>query len=412
MNRSLSVVNRLLLLLLIPTALSALFFSFLPPKRGENPLPTPPERTPPLQPLPALTTGPLFALHYEAPKVRLPDLSRELAYYGINGRPDADPDSPLVHLSLQADKEEIFSIPLNQPTYLLYCKGEEGNYRIAEKGERTSLWITPKSLPDDPSHLRIEVGMCNHEGELVQEPEEYREVTLRESSYGRNPKQIWKLGSFRADNSLLARMRARWIGADQLLELLGEQEGSVHRIEFGEGDSLYGCLVKLGGILYWNGERWCEVDERVDSRAFPILHLKKSEEKVAHIDVWNCDGRGHLAMTLMRYKECWQPERLIGAMKLVGARSWSRFILDSSGERIEVSPNDWLIQLDGSWQKIESVEEIEAVVSGELTGELLIIDKIERREGRTVLQANLFSPLHGELSTLTLPLVQGFSNGE
>jgi hypothetical protein len=349
--------------------------------------------------------GPLFALQYVPPVVQLPNLANEFVFYGMDKRPDALPDERSVHLAIRGELE-VSTFPINQPIYLQLQKSEsEGNYLFLPKGSESPLWVVPQ-LSEEEGRLALQVRMRCHDGEIVDHPQQHATIVLNETPYGRIPQQSWTVGPHRADNSLLARLRCSWVGEDRLLEELGESNEVVHRLDFGDLEEAYSCFISPQTTLYWDKERWHQAPADFDTRPYPILKVSEIEDRLLHLEVWNVQGKGHLNLSLLRSRESWQLDSMISSLRVLGARSWSRLILEAGQQRLEVSPNDWLFYEESRWHKLSTPEEIDAVVARRKAGELMIIDKVERKEGRTLLIARIYNKTRSEVKQLELQLTQ------
>lgn len=352
--------------------------------------------------------SPLFALRYSAPTVQLPNLSNEFLYYGMDRRPDAPEQGPTVHIALRGSFD-ISSFPLGSPIYLQLEKSDsEGNYTFAPKEIETPLWITPE-MSDQPGEIVLKVEMRSCEGETVNHPSDHARIVLPETPYGRIPQQQWSLGPHRADNSLLARLRCCWGGEDRLIQELGGSAEPVHRLDFGDGEETYSCFISPGTILYWDKERWQEAPKGFDTRSYPILAVQEIEDRLIHLEVWNVLGKGHLNLSLLRSRESWHGDQIASTLRVMGARSWSRLILEAGQQRLEVSPDDWLIFENNEWHKLATPEEIDLVVSRERTGDLLVIDGVKRTDGRTLLTGRLYSKSRSDVKPIELQLTQSQS---
>lgn len=352
--------------------------------------------------------GPLFSLYYAPPVVQLPNLANEFMYYGMDKRPDAPAEGRSVHLAIRGELE-VSTFPIDVPIYLQLQKSEsEGNYLFSPKRSETPLWIIPQKSEEE-GRLTLLVRMRCHDGEIVDHPSQHATVVLNETPYGRIPQQSWTLGPHRADNSLLARLRCCWGGEDRLLEELGESKESIHRLDFGDGEECYSCFVTAGTTLYWDKERWHEAPEGFSTQPYPILTIQEIEDRLLHLEVWNVQGKGHLTLSLLRSRDTWQPDQVASSLRILGARSWSRLILEAGQQRLEVSPNDWLFFEESRWHKLSTPDEIDAVVARRKAGELMIIDKVERKEGRTLLIARLYNKSRSDVKQLELQLTQSQS---
>ena len=325
-----------------------------------------------------------------SPKAQLPDLRKELVFLGINQRPDAvDPE---LFLAL---RDQVVCLKEGEPLYLDFDR-ESGEYRI---GGPSNLWIVA-DLSDGP---RFFAKMRSSKGEVIEEPAEHGEFVLKQASYGQQTKTGWQLGPYRVDNSLLARQKARWFGEDLFLQRHGgdayaRSEGR-QKIDFGEGAGRYSCFLALGESLIWKEGKWVKSDQ---TSGYPLLHLRKLDPKLMLFDLWDAEGRGKISLSLMRAKEGWQGSEL--PLRFVAAKSWTQLILESGEERLEVAPGDWLIAKGEKLRKLESVEEVDGYVSGQLGGELLVIDALKRERGKQLLLAHRFSPARTAVEELKIGL--------
>ena len=64
-----------------------------------------------------------FVLHTNSTYTAVPDLRSQILYYGSLLRPDSEEKSPLLHLTLRGDSEQIF-VRANTPLYLRYDQGK------------------------------------------------------------------------------------------------------------------------------------------------------------------------------------------------------------------------------------------------------------------------------------------------
>lgn len=350
----------------------------------------------------AIASGPLFALHYQAPQAQLPDLRQELVLYGLDERPDADPHHPIVHLGL-GSSAEVHGFPAGQVRYLIFDRSQ-AVYRPSPDNKPSNLWITLTAFP----HAMIaEVGMMDRHGRLIYSPKEHARFEVAQSSH-RPASEPWQLGAQRVDNSLLARLHTRWYGEDQFLTDHGGSEFSSvrgkQRLDFGQGDDVYSCFVEQGECLVWKGDRWINLRPGESSRGLPLLHLKNLKEKLMLFELWDEMGRTRVTLSLMRSRDVWLPRHMKDTVRFVGARTWSEFVLNVGGERLVVSPQDWLLLDEGGWHLLRKVEEIDAYVSGRLQGELLVLDGLEREGGTQTLKGHLYNTSRTSLESMDIAL--------
>ena len=373
-----------------------------------------------------------LALKWVEPKMCLPDLRNEVVFSGKNDRPDIDPSKVLFHLSLKGTGETR-SVTAKERLYLVY----EGDYSRLSPQELTSakpspLWSDPghsfskgnySFSPDNkPTPLWIELvrgesegvefctGMMDEQGLLVTSPAELRYFTLRPQEMQRNPSVGWELGGYRVDATLLVRQRARWIGPDLFLEKHGGEDfvNSIgrERIDFLDGASPYSCFVRRGDFLVWKESKWIVASESMETEKFPLLVVKKVDEKVMGFELWDNAGKGKLMLSLIRARGQEKMPDLANDFKFVGAKTWAQFIVESNSQRLLLKPRDWLVFTEEGWQKIESTQQVDDYVEHRLTGPLFILEKMVKKNGHQVLVGHLFNSTRTEMQEIELPAMQ------
>jgi hypothetical protein len=350
-------------------------------------------------------TGPL-ALQWIQPTVELPDLREEIIYYGKNGRPDIQLGRTLFHISLKSTSASK-SAAEGEKTYLVYQKGV---YSFSPHNRPTSLWLEMTPLSSDASnseYLNIIVTMKSEDGKVITTPDSSHLFTVKATEV-KNPLSAgWELpGGTRVDGSLLARQRARYIGPDLFLEKHGGEEFSYvmgrDRIDFMDNDTTYSCFVKEGDFLIWKDKRWEMPKPDEDTTSYPLLVIKKMDDKLIFLELWEADGKGKLQLNLVKIKMHEPLPEVAGEFKFVGAKTWSQFIVECRGKRMTLRQDDWLVLDKDGWKKMETPEQIDAYVAGTLQGPLFVLEKMIKKEGRSVLMGHLFNFSRTEMKEIEL----------
>ncbi len=317
--------------------------------------------------------------------MQLPDLRKLLTYYGPNGRPDANLDSNAVHFGL-ANNQEQGSVSQNEKLYLLFDRTQHPpRYVFSPANSPTTLWI--ESEPEDKS-ANISVYMVNEEGEIVQEPAGRSRFTLAQKEFTRfNRGKPWNIGLNRVDGTLLARQKAKWYGSDKFFERHGGEEysdeGKKQRIDFSEKEDTYSVFLEEGDVLVWDETRWVEANPGSDTFGKPLMQLKKVAERLLTFELWNPDGSNKVALNLLKNSERWLPEKLKQNFKFISARTRSQYVFEVDKERMTLVPKDWLVKTENGWDKLETVDEIDAYVQRKLQGPLFVFEGVEKQgDGR------------------------------
>lgn len=351
---------------------------------------------------------PLLGLRFSPLSMQLPDLKKYLIYHGKNGRPDANTNVPLVHFAFTGNKIPT-SIKPGEKLYLSYDKKQiPPQFIFSHENQETPLWI---ETTISGSEAHVKVSMQNENGDIIREPIGNAQFTLPEKEYVRYGSAPWEIGKWRVDGSLLARQKARWYGPDRFLERHGGDEYSdlqgKQRLDFGEGEDVYSVFVGIGDSLAWNEDHWEAVRPGPDSLGHPLLVIKKVDERLINLELWDVEGKAKIALNLLKSNETWTPQNIQQNFKFVGARTRSQFVFEINKERMLLSPHDWLVMTEGGWRKITTPQEIDDYVNRKTTGTLFVFDGISRKDDRQVLLGTIFNPSRTEMQIIELPVQQG-----
>lgn len=350
--------------------------------------------------------SPVFSLKFAPLSVQLPDLRRHLIYYGKNGRPDAKDGKPVLYFAFGANKAPSAVIP-GEHLYLLYDRSQK-QYIFSPDNTETALWI--EAAPQG-NQVLVKVGMKGDNGQIINEPVAYREFSLPEKEYVRSGSSVWELGKWRVDGTLLARQKAKWFGIDRFLEKHGGEEYKdfehKQRIDFSEGEETYSVYVGLDDCMIWKDNRWQVFKPGSDSLGYPMLCVKKVDDRIMNLELWDVEGKGKIVLNLLKTNEAWLPQNLQQSFKFVGARTRSQFVFEINKERMLLRPHDWLVLTDGGWKKLVTPEEIDDYVNRKIVGPLFVFDGIERKDERQVIMGTMFNSARTEMISVELPLQQG-----
>lgn len=346
---------------------------------------------------------PVLSLQFQAPKLRIPDLKNTLIYHGKNGRPDSGGGKSLLHFSLLGGKETR-SIAIGERLYLMFNRGGGAKYAFSPRNEETPLWV--EVLPMN-QEAEITVTMLDEKGECLKEPDHCRRFNLPEKEIARTMAQNWEIGKWRVDATLLARQRARWYGPDRFLEEHGGEEFQEamgrQRIDFGEGEEHYSIFVKLNDCLVYDQDKWRVVNGE-NTLDKPLLVVKRIDERLMQLDLWDVQGRGRVALNLLKTSENFVEQNYEQVFKFIGARTRSQFVFEIDNQRMLLRPKDWLLLTDSGWKKLATIEEIDNYVNRKLTGTLFVFDEIAKKEERQTLKGTIYNENRTASQTIELAM--------
>ena len=351
---------------------------------------------------------PALNLAFSPLSVQLPDLRRYIVYYGKNGRPDAKTERPALFFSFTGNKLPTSVFP-GEKLYLLYDRSQSPNqYIFSPLNAPTPLWIETEV---QGNQAIVHVFMTVEGGRVIRDPKAYADFALLEKEYVR-PGGSWELGKWRVDGTMLARQKARWYGTDKFLERHGGDEYkermNKQRIDFGEGDEIYSVYVGQGDCLVWEDNKWHAVKVGEGTLQFTLMCIKKVDDRVMNLELWDVDGKGKITLNLVKANEPWVPQNLEQNFKFVGARTRSQFVFEINNERILLSPHDWLVFTDGTWKKLATPKEIDDYVERRIVGPLFVFDRVERKEDKQVIVGTLFNSARTETAPVEIAMQQAY----
>lgn len=334
----------------------------------------------------------VLSLHFKPPSLRLPDLKNVLVYYGKNGRPDAQNNHELLHFSFNGGKD-CRPAPPGEKIFLIYNKKAEGcKYAFSPNNEPTSLWMQASALHQE---AQVTVHLLDEGGNEIAEPEHARFFNLPEKEFARNMATSWEIGKWRVDATILARQRARWVGHDRFLEEHGgdEYKDAVgrQRIDFGEGEETYSLFVKLGDCLVSHNDKWQVVKPGDESINQPLLVIKRIDERLMNLELWDVQGKGKISLNLLKSSENFAQQNFDQLFKFIGARTRSQFVFEIDKERMLLKQKDWLLLTEAGWKKLATIPEIDDYVNRKLVGTLFVFDEIVRKEERQVIKGTVYN---------------------
>lgn len=347
----------------------------------------------------------IFRLKYSPMTMQLPDLRKHLIFYGKNDRPDAKNAQPFLHFAFVGNKT-ITPVSPEEKMYVMYDRTvTPAQYIFSPGNSETSLWIQATSH-DREAHVKV--SMKNDEGQVIQEPWSHAQFTVPQKEFVRTNTAPWEIGKWRIDGSLLARQKARWYGIDRFLENHGGKEYAKEigkqRIDFGEGDSVYTVFIGPEDGLIWENDKWKTVKPGNDSLGFPLLVIKKIDDRLMQLELWDVDGQAKMTLNLLKSTEPWVPQNVLQNFKFMGSRTRSQFVFEVNKERLLLSPKDWLVLTANGWKKLNSPQDVDDYVDRKIVGILFVFDGIVKKGEQQYLMGTLYNASRSDSKPIEIPI--------
>lgn len=352
---------------------------------------------------------PVLSLQFSPMTPQLPDLRRYIAYHGKNGRPDVQQDQAHLHFSSGGQKNFASVLP-HERLYLTFDKSvNPPQYNFSPNNAPTSLWFTAHA---EGNQAIFDVFAIDERGNRITSPPTNLQFAVAERELARAANSaVWELDGQRVDATLFVRQKARWFGSDRFLTEHGGAEfadqADKQRIDFGDGDAAYSVYLGPHDVLIWKDKRWQAVAPGEASRAFPLIVVKKIDDRIMSLELWDTEGRTKVAINLLKSAEAWNTQIIQQAFVYEGARTRRQFIFEINGERVFLSPNDWLLLSAEGWKNLKDPKQIDDYVHRRITGTLFVFLGIERHEGKQLLIGELYSPARSDMQKIELVVQPG-----
>ena len=341
---------------------------------------------------------PFLTLNYSPPSLELPDLRTQLAYFGKNVRPDVKGEKQRLQIGFQTPggPPELKSVTAGEKFFLLYEKKDPkrpGHYLFSPENEPAPLWI---EIEPEGEEAIVTVGLMGADGNLIGVPSENRTFPVKERELPRIGSGSWKIDGFRVDGSLLARQRGRWFGSDLFINHYGGEEyqerTTKQRLQFGVKDNVYTRYVGENDFLIWKEGHWEVPVEGSKTQGFPLLLLRKIDERLLRFDLWDGEGKARVTVNMIKSTEMWRFPKGTN-IRFAGARTRSQAILEFDEQRIIVGPHEWLLRTEQGWGKLTTIEQIDDYVEGRIIGELFVCEGVVKEEGQQLFRGRVYSPM-------------------
>ncbi len=186
------------------------------------------------------------------------------------------------------------------------------------------------------------------------------------------------IDEFCQQNPFRELAESRWWGPDLLIQKVHGGE-AIHRIEVGAAASSKLIDCQVGDWLHFTGKNWekCAspvVAERDSLQNFPLAHIKSATSQFLEVEGWK--DMSHLRFQLNLASS---PPFKIKADELFSqlrVRSEKQVSCTMDKQCLVLRPGDWVLKSGGRWKTLRKMEEKAALLAGEVSGEVFVLEKI------------------------------------
>ena len=183
---------------------------------------------------------------------------------------------------------------------------------------------------------------------------------------------------FPPENPFRELAECRWWGPDLLVAKIYEGE-PIHRLEVGAmaSSKLIDCHV--GDWLQFTGKGWEKCGVPILSAEStlqnnPLAHVKSATSQFLEVEGWK--DTSHLRFRLNLASS---PPLKIKAEELFSqlrVRSEKQVSCTMDKQCLVLRPGDWVLKTGGRWKTLRKIEEKTALLTGEISGEVFVLEKI------------------------------------
>ncbi|MES2345230.1 MAG: hypothetical protein V4494_04765 [Chlamydiota bacterium] len=313
-------------------------------------------------------------------------LKEEVMILAQNTRPDVQDRETKILVRLKSTSKEL-AITSGMRLYL-----EDLENQLVFSSVPTEFWIKPICLEDGGLLLEAE-----REGEKAEWLGAASQVLGK-----RVGERFWD-----QEFPLFVRSmkEAKFWGLDLLVQhYAGVEHGQLRdKYKLMIGDSIY--FVSKGDFLTWVDHRWEISSLGKNSEHVPLAQVKNAGPKGIELDVWDEVGFQIFQVKLDNVHFAKQSGSHVDQTPtMIRLRTASQITCNLGKRRLILKEGDWLLRTSAGWRKLKTAAEIDECLFHKVQGELLIFDKLEKLQGKTILHAHLFDSMRTQVQLLSIPV--------
>ncbi len=192
-----------------------------------------------------------------------------------------------------------------------------------------------------------------------------------------------------------ALAESRWWGQDLFAEKFDGSGQKLHRIEMGGEANPTLLEFQTDQWLVFKENRWQQapMDETC-----PIAHVKANSSQGLEIEGW--EGSSHIRFKI--------PQILSIPLKTKGEELFSQLRIRSEKQVscmidkqcLILRMGDWVLKTPNRWKVLRKKEEKEAFLTGNITGDLFVLDRIDAKGTTKSIGGQLFSIKRSQVASI------------
>jgi len=325
----------------------------------------------------------------------IPLILSELELLGVNTRPASEEKSKLL-VRLKSTGEE-FRSSLGSPFFLKVEERGDGRYALEGfSNERTALAVTPLSYSENEARLEVNLFLAKEEKKPLEETKEIV-IGRLESSLQSSP-------------CFSALKESKWWGEDVLLrqyggEAYGDQK-TRQKLEIGSHPDSTICFVTIGDCLLFEEKGWKEAGPDAVVEKKPLAQVTALSPKGLELTLWDDVGFYSETIKLVLQPPPRQPLNLEALPTAIRMRSETEVSCLFGKRRLILKEGDWVLRTAHLFRPLRRKSELEDYLAYRLRGELFIFDKLEKEQGKSILQGHYFDEMRTQMQKVSIPVAE------
>ena len=323
----------------------------------------------------------------------LADINKEIRLCSVEERPDIDLEDRRIAIVINRLKSPFF-VKTGSPSYIDY----DAKKRVLTLTEQqTPFCITFEKEPGGAVLARSTVKISS----LTRKREFLLEV-LNEKMSPCLKEEFKKI--------LSPLQKAKCYPPDAIFSVYGGEQYShfqnLYRLEIPSEEGSAISFVAPNDILIWDEKFWRKPNEGEQTRFYPVVHIAKVLEQKMEIIAFNSGGEEFLRIPLLIARPKGKVPNCSEIFATPKVRSLHSISCRLGEKNMILHEGDWLIRASKGWRLLKTAEEFEAVLDYRISGELLILDKIEKEAEGFLLRGHYFDSKRTFAQKITLPIVE------
>jgi hypothetical protein len=210
----------------------------------------------------------------------------------------------------------------------------------------------------------------------------------------------FKIADFCVDTNFLKNIKAKFVGIDAFVLKHENHDGKIYRLDI-DKTSLY---IKEGMVFYYEKGLWINLKDPKRALLCPIMKIDKIDEKGVLITFIAANCPQKQTIHLAKIPSYILPPKAQNAFCYLGCRNSFEWLFEVDGKKVCIKEGDWWLYTNVGWKLLDTEEDIDNYFEKNLTGELFVVDEVEKTDKGQILKGHAFNALRTHELPVNIPL--------